>query len=182
VAAPKSKRNRKRRKRDTAPRAVPSPRREIRAERTIQTDVERRRARRQLGREGERPEGPFGGVPVSEVAILAGIVSAVVGFITGGGTPLVAGLIICALGVFELTLREHLAGFRSHTALLAGMPAVGVEVALVAIFGEPKQRALLLVVVVPVFGILFWALRKRFLIARQARVARTARGTAPPPV
>ena len=37
---------------------------------------------------------------------------------------------------------------------------------------KPSQRALLLLVVVPIFGGLFWLLRKRFLIARQARVAR----------
>jgi hypothetical protein len=159
---------------------VPSTRREIRSERTVQADVQRRRARRSLGREGDRPEGPFGGVPVSEIAILAGMVAAVIGFLNGGGTPLVVGLIVCALGVFEITAREHLAGYRSHTALLAAMPAVAIEAGLVAIFGEPKQRAVLLLVVVPVFGILFWALRRRFLIARQARVARIARGTAPP--
>ena len=41
-----------------------------------------------------------------------------------------------------------------------------------AVFGEPKQRALLLVVVVPVFAVLFWLLRRKFLAARQARVAR----------
>jgi membrane protein insertase Oxa1/YidC/SpoIIIJ len=37
---------------------------------------------------------------------------------------------------------------------------------------RPSQRALLVLVVVPVFAGLFWVLRKRFLIARQARVAR----------
>jgi len=42
-------------------------------------------------------------------------------------------------------------------------------------FGEPKQRALLLLAVVPVFAILFWLLRRRFLTARQRRVARLAR-------
>ena len=40
------------------------------------------------------------------------------------------------------------------------------------IFGEPKQRALLLLEVVPVFLILFWLLRRKFQTARQARVAR----------
>jgi hypothetical protein len=88
-------------------------------------------------------------------------------------------LIVCALGVCEITAREHFSGYRSHTALLAGIPAVAIEAGLVALFGEPKQRGLLLVVVVPVFSILFWLLRRRFLIARQARVARSARGGVP---
>jgi hypothetical protein len=80
--------------------------------------------------------------------------------------------VICALGVIEITAREHFSGYRSHTALLAAIPSVAVEVGLVLAFGEPTQRALLLLAVVPIFGILFWLLRRKFLAARQARVAR----------
>jgi hypothetical protein len=158
---------------------VPSSRRDERAVRAAEAARERQRGRRQLGREGERPAGPFGGLPVSEVAILLGIIGAVFGFINGGGPALVVGLVVCALGVCEITAREHFSGFRSHTALLAAAPAVAIEATLVAVFGEPKPRALLLVVVVPVFAILFWLLRRRFLSARQARVARSARGSVP---
>jgi hypothetical protein len=144
--------------------------------RAVEAERERQRGQRQLGREGERPQGPFGGLPVSEVAILLGIIGAVFGFLNGGGPALVVGLVVCALGVCEITAREHFSGYRSHTALLAAIPAVAIEATLVAIFGEPKQRGLLLVVVVPVFAVLFWLLRRRFLTARQARVARSARG------
>ena len=175
----KSKRSRKRRKPDTAPRAVSSSRRDERAVRTAEAARQRERGQRQLGREEARPEGPFGGLPVSEVAILLGIISAVFGFLNGGGPALVVGLVVCALGVCEITGREHFSGYRSHTALLAGIPAVLIEVGVVAIFGEPKQRALLLAVVVPVFAILFWLLRRQFMIARQARVVRGARGGVP---
>jgi hypothetical protein len=175
----KSKRSHKRRTPDRAPRAVPSSRRDERAVRAAQAARERQRGRRQLGREGERPEGPFGGLPVSEAAILLGIIGAVFGFLNGGGPALVVGLVVCALGVCEITAREHFSGFRSHTALLAAIPAVLIEVGVVAIFGEPKQRAFLLAVVVPVFAILFWLLRRQFMTARQARVARTARGGVP---
>jgi hypothetical protein len=147
--------------------------------RAAEADRRRQRGQRQLGREGQRPEGPFGGLPVSEVAILLGIIGAVFGFINGGGPALVVGLVVCALGVCEITAREHFSGFRSHTALLAAIPAVALEATLVAIFGEPKPRALLLLVVVPVFALLFWLLRRRFLTARQARVARSARGSVP---
>ena len=133
---------------------------------------QRRRAGRQLGREGERPESPFGGLPISELAILLGFIALVVGFINGGGPALVVGLVVCALGVLEITAREHFSGYRSHTALLAAIPAVAIEAGLVLVFGEPHQRALLLVVAVPVFAILFWVLRRRFQVARQARVVR----------
>ncbi len=173
MASPRSRRrSRKRRSASTAPRAVPSTRRLERSERQRSADREQRRGRRQLGREGERPESPFGGLPISELAILAGFIGTVVGVINGGGPALIVGVIVCALGVLEVTAREHFSGYRSHTALLAALPAVGIEAAIVAAFGEPKQRALLLVVVVPVFSILFWLLRRRFQVARQARVAR----------
>ena len=179
VASPKSKRARKRRKPQTAPRAVPSNRRDDRAIRVAEAERERQRAQRRLGREGERPAGPFGGLPVSEVAILLGIIGAGFGFLNGGGPALVVGLVVCALGVCEITAREHFAGYRSHTALLAAIPAVVIEAGVVVIFGEPKQRAFLLVIVVPVFAILFWLLRRQFMIARHARVTRGARGGVP---
>jgi hypothetical protein len=125
-----------------------------------------------LGTVGERPEGLFGGVPVSELAILAGGVSFVVGVVEGGGPPLYVGLIVLALGVIEITAREHFSGYRSHTTLLAAIPTVALEAALVLILGAGGHRSLLLVVVVPVFALLFYLLRRRFQAARQARVAR----------
>jgi hypothetical protein len=138
----------------------------------VQLERERKRGQRQLGREGERPESPFGGLPISELAILAGLIAAAVGFIRGGGPALFVGVGVCALGVIEITAREHFAGYRSHTALLAAIPAVAVEAGLVLAVGEPKQRGLLLLAVVPVFAVMFWLLRRKFLAARQARVAR----------
>ena len=151
-----------------APRAAPAKRREPPAPRPAQ----QRAATNPLGAYGERPLGPFGGVPVSEIAIFAGAVGVVVGLIGSGGAPLIVGVIVCALGVLEVTAREHFSGYRSHTLLLAGIPAVGTEVAIVAFLGEPRQRALLLLAVVPVYALLFWLLRKRFQVARQARIAR----------
>lgn len=158
---------------------MPSSRRDVRAEREARAERDRLRGRRQLGREGDRPESPFGGLPISELAILVGIIAAVVGFLGGGGPPLFVGLAICALGVIEITAREHFSGYRSHAALLAAIPAVALEAGLVLAFGGPKQRALLLLAVVPVFGILFWLLRRKFLAARQARVARPRAPRAP---
>jgi hypothetical protein len=141
---------------------VPSTRRDERAERAAAAERDYRR-----------------GLPVSEFAILVGLVAVVIGFINGGGVALIVGVIVCVLGVLEITSREHFAGYRSHTILLAAIPAVGVEAGLVAVVGEPKQRALLLIVVVPVFTVLFWLLRKKFLSARQARIARPPRPPTP---
>jgi len=128
---------------------------------------------------GERPRGLFGGVPVSEVAILAGMIVAVVGVVEHARVTIIIGLVICALGVVEVTGREHFTGYRSHSALLAAVPTVALEAIVVGVFGDPSDRAWLLLIMVPVFALLFFALRQRFRIARQARAAQVARGAAP---
>jgi hypothetical protein len=134
-----------------------------------------------FGAYGERPPSPFGGLPVSEFAIFAGLVLLVIGVIRHGGLALPVGVIVCLLGVAEITGREHFSGYRSHASLLAAIPAVIVEVVVVFTIGTPRTRALLLVLVIPVFGVCFWFLRRRFLVARQARLARPlpARTTRP---
>ena len=91
LESPKSRKRRSR----PAPRAVSSSRRDGRRC-APPTERRRRRGQRQLGREGERPEGPFGGLPVSELAILLGVIAAVFGFLNGGGPALVVGLVVCA--------------------------------------------------------------------------------------
>lgn len=125
-----------------------------------------------LGTVGERPEGLFGGLPVSELAILAGGVAFVVGVVGGGGPPLYVGLIVLALGVLEFTAREHFSGYRSHTTLLAAIPALALATALELTIGAPSNRTMLVAVALPVFALLFFLLRRRFLVARQARLAR----------
>ncbi len=125
-----------------------------------------------LGTVGERPEGLFGGLPVSELAILAGGIAFVVGVVQGGGPALYVGLTVLALGVIEITAREHFSGYRSHTTLLAAIPSVALEAVLALTIGGSTNRPLLLTIVVPVFALLFYLLRRKFQLARQARVAR----------
>jgi hypothetical protein len=133
--------------------------------------VSQRRAN-PLGAYGERPQSPFGGLPVSELAILGGAVALVVGVIRQGGPALIGGLILCVLGVTEVTAREHFSGYRSHTVLLAAVPAVVAEFVITLTVGAPRVRVLLLVPVAAVFAVCAWVLRRRFLVARQARLAR----------
>lgn len=125
-----------------------------------------------LGAYGERPPGPFGGLPVSEFAIFAGAVVLIVGVIQHGGPALIGGVVLCLLGVTEVTAREHFSGYRSHTVLLAAIPAVIAEFVIVLTVGTPAARVLLLVPVAAVFGACAWFLRRRFLLARQARLAK----------
>ena len=61
--------------------------------------------------------------------ILLGIVVIFWGLFSGGSDGnerVAAGLVIASLGGGELALREHLAGFRSHSSLLAGVAAFAV--------------------------------------------------------
>lgn len=68
----------------------------------------------------ERPPAPWGSFPLAELTILAGIVVLVIGF--AGQNPMAIGIgaVLGALGGLEVSVREHFAGFRSHTTLLAG--------------------------------------------------------------
>ena len=93
-----------------------------------------------MGAYGERPESPFGGLPVSEFAIFAGTVALIFGVVNHGGPALIGGVVICLLGVTEVTAREHFSGYRSHTVLLAAIPAVVVEFAIALTVGTPAVR------------------------------------------
>ena len=72
----------------------------------------------------ERPPAPWGKFPLAELVIFAGIVALAIGLI--GGHPMAIGIgVACAgLGGLEVAVREHFAGYRSHTTLLAGFAFV----------------------------------------------------------
>jgi hypothetical protein len=118
---------------------------------------------------GDPPPNRFGGIPVSEVAIVIGAVGIVIGAVTKAGPALLAGVIVVTLAVAEFSIREHFSGYRSHTVLLAAIPAVGLAAILIALIGGSLSRGTLLLVVIPVFLILAWVLRRRFRSARHAR-------------
>jgi len=112
---------------------------------------------------GERPPAPWGGFPLSELVILLGIVLILWGAArgSGGGEMVAAGLVIASLGGGELALREHVAGYRSHSSLLAGVAAFAV-VTIVALGLGPVQVWKLLVLGVAVFAGTFYAMRELF--------------------
>jgi hypothetical protein len=114
-------------------------------------------------RSSERPTAPWGGFPLSELIILVGIVLILWGAVRGSGGEemLVAGLVLASLGGGELALREHLAGYRSHSSLLAGVAAFAA-VSIVALGLGPVKVWLLLALGVAVFGATFYAMRELF--------------------
>ncbi len=120
----------------------------------------------------DRPPAPWGSFPLAEIVVLLALGLGVAGLITWGerGFDMVLGaLALGSLVGLELALREHLAGFRSHTTLLAGTvavaaTAVGVTLA-TRVFGLGTPRLSLLVVVllgVPAFAGAFVLLRRAF--------------------
>jgi hypothetical protein len=112
---------------------------------------------------GERPRAPWGRFPLSELVILIGVVLIAWGALSGrdGEERLVAGLAIASLGGGELALREHLAGYRSHSALLAGVAAF-VAVTGVALGLGPVKVWVLVILGAAVFGLAFYAMRELF--------------------
>jgi hypothetical protein len=112
----------------------------------------------------ERPPAPWGSFPLSELAVLVAIVLIVASFPVGGDQGVVmfaAGLLLGTLAGLEVSIREHFAGFRSHSTLLAGCLAILTITAIALAAGEVFVPVLLAAGLV-VFGIAFWSLREAF--------------------
>jgi hypothetical protein len=81
---------------------------------------------------------PWGSFPLVELIVLVALVMLIAAFVTGGprSTALLAtGLALGSLAGLELSIREHFAGFRSHTLLLAG--AAGVATMALLFYAVP---------------------------------------------
>jgi len=130
------------------------------------------------GSRRDRPQAPWHPLPLSELLILVGAIGTVVGLQKGfshGGAPLLIGLAAVVVGTVEVTLREHLSGFRSHTVLLSLLAAIVLHTSVVLIVAAftHTPRALnvaLLAVDAAVFAAVFKLLRARFRDARRERV------------
>ena len=122
-------------------------------------------SRRAAGRPArERPPAPWGRFPLVELVVLLGLILLVAGFVVQGArgaTMIVAGIALASLSGLEVAIREHLAGYRSHSTVLAG--AVAVPALAAAYFLLPtKLLAVNLLIGAVVFGICFYALREVF--------------------
>jgi hypothetical protein len=127
---------------------------------------------------GERPQAPWHPLPLSELLILIGAIGTIVGAVrlsasqtSGARATLLAGLAAVAIGTVEVTVREHISGYRSHTIMLALLPVIVLDVVVVlalAPFGGSLKIGLL-IVDAALFAFLFKVLRARFLDARHER-------------
>lgn len=120
------------------------------------------RAPRRRARLEEAPKPPWAPVPLTELAILVGLIVLVVAVVGGGpnGVLLAFGLTLVGLATLELALREHLAGYRSHSALLAALLAAAAAAPVALVFTPP--RLLVIIVAALVFLVAFQVLRTVF--------------------
>jgi hypothetical protein len=112
----------------------------------------------------ERPPAPWGRFPLVELVILLGLILLIAGFFvqgTRGLTMIGAGVALASLAGLELSIREHVAGYRSHSTVLAGVATV---VALAAGFFLLPTSLLVVNLLIGsvVFGVCFYALREVF--------------------
>jgi hypothetical protein len=104
----------------------------------------------------DRPPAPWGKFPLVELVVLLAIVMVVAGFFVQGDrqiTLIAAGIALGSLAGLELSIREHFAGYRSHTTVLAGVPAVLIlGLGIVLPTGWPRIAAFAASIVVFVGG------------------------------
>ena len=114
---------------------------------------------------GERPPPLWGAFPLTELIIFAGIVLMAWGFLQGvgeeGNSKIAAGLAVSSIAGMELSVREHVTGFRSHTTLLAGGLAI-IAIVLLGFVAGVQVLGVLLIAGVLVFAGSFYALRELF--------------------
>lgn len=114
----------------------------------------------------ERPPAPWGRFPLVELSVLIAIALFVGGLAIGGerGQIMLTGALgLGSLAGLELSIREHFAGYRSHSSLIAAVFAfVAMAVTFFAAGKGDVARALLLPVAGIVFMASFWWLREVF--------------------
>jgi hypothetical protein len=112
----------------------------------------------------ERPKAPWDPFPLTELAILAGIVLMVAGILVGeqlGKGLMAAGVTLACIGGLETALREHFAGYRAHSGLLASILALLALGISASVFNA--DVAIQAGLGVGVFAIAFPALRGAFI-------------------
>ena len=108
----------------------------------------------------ERPPAPWGDAPLAELVILAGIVALAIGVIGGHPTAIGVGVALAGLGGLEVAIREHFAGYRSHTTMLAG--AAFVLVTGLVFYAADQILAVALGIGAIAFALVFYLARRAF--------------------
>jgi hypothetical protein len=158
-----------RRRRKRRPDYRPPPRRRTAQGEAERSDEDARASRTAPSRPGrrrpteERPAAPWGRFPLVELVVLIALVILIIGFFVQGskGVTLIAtGITLGSLAGLELSIREHFAGYRSHSAVLAGAPTVIVLGAGFFLIGWAPAVGLGAALLV--FAVCFYLLREAF--------------------
>ncbi len=78
-----------------------------------------------------------------------------------GATMIAVGLALGALGGLEVSIREHFAGYRSHTTLLSGAVGIAVLIGLATLVSS-LWLPIALALAAGAFGVSAWALGRAF--------------------
>ena len=111
----------------------------------------------------EAPKAPWSPFPLVELCILIGLALMITGFATGGnrgGLFVVCGVGLVGVASLELAIREHFAGYRSHSSLLALAAAIATMAVLG--IGVGVARVVAIGAAAAVFAVAFLALRAAF--------------------
>ena len=120
------------------------------------------RARRE-----EAPKAPWHPFPLVELCVLVGMIAIVIGLTSDGERRMVllfGGVALASFAGLEVSVREHFAGYRSHSSLLAGLAAVLVAIPLFLL--TDLHQLVILPTSLVVGGLVFHLARKAF--ARRA--------------
>ena len=111
----------------------------------------------------DAPKAPWSPFPLTELIVLLAMALIVGGVLTDGGRRgalLGCGFALVSLAGLELALREHFAGYRSHSTLLAAASAIVVDAPLFLWTGLPQVA--LLAIGAGVFVLVLTRLRRAF--------------------
>jgi hypothetical protein len=117
----------------------------------------------------DAPPAPWGSFPLTELVVLLALILGVLGFIRfnthSGKVMVAAAMCLGSLGGLEISIREHFAGYRSHTTLLAASCAVASMILISVIAGKVGLAVLGVVVGagILVFVLSFYGLRQAFI-------------------
>ena len=120
------------------------------------------RTPRTKARREEAPQAPWHPFPLVELAILCGLVLIVAAIVVDGDARpvlLLGGIALVSIASLELAIREHFAGYKSHSTLLAALTGLGVAAPL---WWTPLRQELLIAVFVVVAVLAFRGLRATF--------------------
>jgi len=121
----------------------------------------------------ERPPAPWGSFPLVEVVVLVALILLGLGFLVvqgeQGAVMIAVGIALGSLAGLELSIREHFAGYRSHTLLLSGVAGAGTLALLLYLGPGDLDQGARLAIAAAVFGLFAWSLAAAF--RRRAGVA-----------